>query len=60
MLLHCTVALGLLTAKPLGVVLVAPHGVPLSQAPEDGGVGAHEVDVHAGEEFLVCGKKHKV
>lgn len=36
-------------------MLVAPHGIPLSEAPKDGGVGAHKVDVHAGEEFLVCG-----
>lgn len=46
-------ALCILTTQPLGVVLVAAHGVPLSQAPEDGGISAHEVDVHAGEEFLV-------
>lgn len=42
-----------LTAQPLGVVLVRPHGVPPGQAPEDGGVRPHEVDVHAGEQLLI-------
>lgn len=42
-----------LTAQPLGVVLVRPHGVPPGQAPEDGGVRPHEVDVHAGEKLLI-------
>lgn len=41
------------TAQPLGVVLVRPHGVPPGQAPEDGGVRPHEVDVHAGEKLLI-------
>lgn len=36
-----------LTAEPLGVVLVGPHGIPPGQAPEDGGISPHEVDVHA-------------
>ena len=34
------------TAQPLGVVLVAAHGVPPGQTPEDGRVRCHEVDVH--------------
>lgn len=36
-----------LTTQPLGVVLVCSHGVPLGQAPEDGSIGPHEVDIHA-------------
>lgn len=37
----------LLTTKPLGVVLVSPHCISLGQAPEDGSISPHEVDVHA-------------
>lgn len=36
-----------LTTKPLRVVLVCPHCISLGQAPEDGSICPHEVDVHA-------------
>lgn len=45
------------TAQPLGVVLVRPDGVPPGQAPEDGGVRPHEVDVHAGKQLLIWGRQ---
>lgn len=36
-----------LTAEPLRVVLVCSHCIPLGQAPEDGSICPHEVNVHA-------------
>lgn len=42
-----------LTTQPLRVVLVCPHCVSLGQAPEDGSISPHEVNVHAGEQLLV-------
>lgn len=48
----------LLTTKPLRVVLVCPHCISLGQAPEDGSICPHEVNVHAWEQFLVWKNAH--
>lgn len=41
------------TAQPFGVMLVRPHCIPCGQAPEDGRVCPHEVNVHAREQLLI-------
>lgn len=45
----------MLTIEPPGVVLISAHGRLLSKRAEDGCVRAHEVDVHASVELLICG-----
>lgn len=50
----------MLTAEPFGVVLICSHWVPLGQAPEDGSIRPHEVDVHAWEQLLVCVHTNKL
>lgn len=45
-----------LTIEPPGVVLICAHGRLLSKSAEDGCVGAHEVDVHARIQLLICGR----
>lgn len=53
----CPPGAGGLTVEPAGVVLVGAHGRLLAQRAEDGRVRAHEVDVHARIELLVCGRR---